>query len=100
MKQRFITLVATLVAAAVVVPVALAGGPSDTQYPSASGLVGGTVNKPSQAKPKPTTKPLPKKTSGTLPFTGADLAAVAAIGVLLAAGGTTLTLVSRRRTGE
>jgi hypothetical protein len=100
MKQRFITLVATLVAVAVVVPVALAGGPSDTQYPQANVLVA-TAKKPHQAKPKPTTKPLPTKTSGTLPFTGANLAAVGAIGVLLAAGGITLTMVSRRRnTGE
>jgi hypothetical protein len=36
-----------------------------------------------------------------LPFTGANLAAAGAIGVLLAVGGITLTLVSRRRsTGE
>jgi hypothetical protein len=98
MKQRFLILVATLVAVAVVVPAALAGGPSDTQYPTGSVLVA-TAKKPHQAKP--TTKPLPTKSTGTLPFTGANLAAVGAIGVLLAAGGITLTMVSRRRnTGE
>lgn len=96
MKQRLLILVAILVAVAVVAPVALAGGPSDTQYPKASVLA--TVKKQNS---KPTTKPLPTKSSGTLPFTGANLAAVGALGALLAAGGVTLTLVSRRRsTGE
>ncbi|HEY2777671.1 MAG TPA: hypothetical protein VGI77_07175 [Gaiellaceae bacterium] len=97
MKHRFFILVATIVAVAVIAPVAFAGGPSDTQYPSASGLVAGTST-PRQTKP---TKPLPTKPTGTLPFTGANLAAAGAIGVLLAVGGITLTLVSRRRsTGE
>lgn len=94
MKQRVLILIATLAVAAVVVPASFAGSPTKTQYPSAAVLV--AKAKTPKAKPKVT--PLPTvKSSGTLPFTGANLAIVAGIGALAVGGGLTLRTLGRRR---
>ena len=95
MKQRILILIATLAVAAFVVPASFAGSPSKTQYPSAAVLAKAKSKKPSishKAKPLPTAK-----SSGTLPFTGANLAFMAGIGALAVGGGLALRTVGRRR---
>jgi hypothetical protein len=99
MKQRLLILAATLFAAASLAPLALAGSPTKTQYPQAAVLVAKT-KKPRPASQPTTTVPTAAPTSGTLPFTGADLGIVAALGTVLLVGGVTLSVVGRRRTGE
>jgi hypothetical protein len=91
--KRFLILTLMLLVSAVAVPVAFAGSPSDTQYPKAAVLV-------AKAKKPPAKPPTTVKSSGTLPFTGANLALVGGFGVLLVGGGFALRAAGRRRTGE
>jgi|SRR5579871_4282315 len=96
MKQRVLIIITTLVVAVTVVPASFAGSPSKKQYPTAAVLVAKAKVKKSTVTPK--VKPLPTvKTSGTLPFTGANLALVAGIGALAVGGGFALRTVGRRR---
>ena len=99
MKQRVLILITTLVVAAAVVPASFAGSPSKTQYPKAAVLVAKTKAKKPLA-PHTVTKTPAVKSSGTLPFTGANLALVAGLGALALGGGLTLRTVGRRRNGE
>lgn len=96
MKHRFLIVVATLVAAAFVAPVAFAGSPANTQYPKAAVL----VTKTSKAKGV-STKPLSTaKSTGTLPFTGTNLALAAGLAAAALAGGVALRKTARRNPGE
>jgi hypothetical protein len=99
MKQRFLILVATLAVAAVVVPVSFAGSPSKVQYPSAGVMVAKAHHSKKHHTQGQSTLPT-VKSSGTLPFTGANLALAAGVAAALAAAGFGLVAVGRRQSGE
>jgi hypothetical protein len=101
MKQRFLIVVAMLVLAVAVVPAAFGGSPSNSQYPTPAGLVANAKHTKTHKTSGPKATPLPTvKSSGTLPFTGANLALVAGLGAALAAAGFGLRAVGRRHSGE
>jgi hypothetical protein len=88
-RLAVLVLVAAIVAA-VGVQGALATTPNDVQYKS--GVKGAFKSKP---KPKPA--PLnTAKVSGTLPFTGVDLAVISIGGVLVLMGGVALRRFGRK----
>ncbi len=70
---------------------ALAKTPNDDQY--------GNVQARQQYKP-PKAKPTPLSTTGTLPFTGVDLAVVSVGGALVLAGGLGLRRLGRKRSDQ
>jgi hypothetical protein len=110
-KSRIVCTVAAVVVAASASPAAFAGDkPSDDQYPSAPVLMQKTPQKPKSTPTQPsgvagapasqaTAPETTAKPSGTLPFTGLDLAFVAAAGCAAVAGGVGLRKVGRKRTG-
>ena len=96
-------IVVALVAAAVLVPAALAsGGNGSSSY--GYGGSAGNVQTPLQSGAKPSTQTsgavkgtssAPVKSTGTLPFTGMDLAFLVAGGVVLIAFGASVRRLSR-----
>ena len=90
-KQRLAILGATLVFAGVGVPAALADNPNDTQY-------GNVAGQEQSSPPKGPTGTLQStQPSGTLPFTGFDVAAAFAAGALAIGGGVGLRKLGQKR---
>jgi hypothetical protein len=105
-RQRLVSIMVVLAFVVFAVPAAMAGGPNDDQYPTSTTLVkkskpkivvAGT--KAAQATAPHKTAPLTTvKSTGTLPFTGFDLAFVAVVGGAAVAGGLGLRKLGRKRT--
>lgn len=94
-RQRLAAFVLALAFAVIAAPVALAGGPNDDEYPDATTLVKkASTSGGISGEIAPLTT---KKTSGSLPFTGLDLAFVAVLGGSGLVGGVALRKLGQKR---
>jgi hypothetical protein len=89
-RLRLTLFALALVVAAFAVPAALAGSPNGDQYLKAKTI----LKKPAAHGTAPLTT---AKTSGTLPFTGLDLALVVGLGGVGLAGGVGLRKLGHKR---
>ena len=103
-RQRLVSIMVALAFVVFAVPAAMAGGPNDDQYPTSatlvkkSKLVVAGTNAAQSTAPHSTAPLTTVKSTGTLPFTGFDLAFVAVVGGAAVAGGLGLRKLGRKRT--
>ena len=93
MNRRLASIAAAALLVGLGAPAAFAGGsPNDKQY---GNVIAAEASPPPPAKPAPLATSTPP--SGTLPFTGVDLAVVVGGGLLATAGGFALRRLGRKQ---